>query len=231
MSQLVALSAAAALTLWSAACNDDGTTRPTSPTLQQSSVSTSRARTHTRRVNDDEVELEIFAPGEGDLAGVGGVGWFVDLDAEFPGGLRSTGFTGNQLTGPGGHNNALPFPGVFAPGRDEKFQGLVVTFSSTKLGAKSCQNTANLFNITGPTNVASDGTEIWDTWIITSDAFGHNTPSTLYASIVADLNGDGIFNDAPDVVPDANHDGVCDDTDLTALGAASEVKVVNFFIR
>lgn len=217
------------------ACNEGGGTR-----AMASGESTSRIPnpnraghlSHTARATEEKpVLLEIFAPGEGDRAGVEGVGWFVDLDLEFPGNLRSTGFVANQLTGPGVHNNAPPFAGVFAPGKDDRFGGLVVTFSTTAVGAKSCQNTANLFNITGPTNIAEDGTEIWDTWIITAANFGRRTNSTLYAAEISDLNHDGVYNDAPDVIPDSNGDGICDDTDIEALGTASEIEVIPFYIR
>lgn len=209
--------------LLSAACSGGGT--PTSQTL---TGATDRAAAEP---STKPVVIDVFAPGEGDHAGVDGVSWFVDLDLEFPGDVRSTGFTGNQLTGPGAHNSVAPFPGVFAPGKDDRFGGLVVLFSTTTIGARSCQNTANLFNLTGVTNVAEDGTEIWDTWIITAASFGRRTPSTLYATEVSDRNHDGVYNDAPDIVPDANGDGRCDETDLRALGTASDIKVVHFFIR
>ena len=65
------------------------------------------------------VSLEVFAPGNGDNAGIGGAGWFVDLEADFPGGangLTRAGFSGFQLTGPGVHANAAPFPGASRPG-------------------------------------------------------------------------------------------------------------------
>lgn len=50
-------------------------------------------------------------------------------------------------------------------------------------------------------------------------------------AVAADLNGDGIFNDAPDVVPDANGDGVVDAKDLKAIGLASKVAQVTFSIN
>ncbi|MEP6574271.1 MAG: hypothetical protein ABJD11_16335 [Gemmatimonadota bacterium] len=177
------------------------------------------------------VSLEVFAPGDGDHAGIDGVSWFLDLDLDFPGDIKSTGFVAPQLTGPGVHANAAPFPGAAAPGKDDRFGGLVVLFSTTIAGAKSCQNVAGLMNITGVTDVAVDGTEIWDTWIIAAPGFGRRTASTLYVAEIADLNHDGIYNDAPDVVPDANNDGKCDASDLEALGTSSNLERVDFFIR
>ena len=73
----------------------------------------------------------------------------------------------------------------------------------------SCQNLADAFNLTGVTNRVEGGTEIWDTWIIGAPLFGRNTPSTIWVAEVADLNQNGIHDDAPDVVPDVNHDGIC----------------------
>ena len=46
--------------------------------------------------------------------------------------------------------------------------------------------------------------------------------------IVLDLDGNGIYDDAPDVVPDADGDGDVDRKDLRTLGTASEVRSVKF---
>jgi hypothetical protein len=180
----------------------------------------------------EPAEIEVFAPESGDRVGTDGVGWFLDIAVGFEGNLVSTGFKGNQLTGPGVHNNAPPFPGNAGVGADDKFPGLVVLISTTSptIGG-ACQNLANLFNLTGVTNRTEDETEIWDTWIIGAQLFGRHTPSTLYVAEVADLNQNGIHDDAPAVVPDVNHDGLCNETDLEALGLDSEVAVENFFIR
>lgn len=179
----------------------------------------------------EPAEIEVFAPESGDRVGVEGVGWFIDIAVEFEGNLKSTGFKGNQLTGPGVHNNAAPFPGNFAFGVDDKFPGLVVLVSTTSpaMGG-GCANLADAFNLTGVTNRVEGETEIWDTWIITAALFGRHTPSTLYVAEVADLNKNGIHDDAPAVVPDVNHDGHCNETDLEALGLDSDVEVENFFI-
>jgi hypothetical protein len=209
-------------------CNDVGTSTGAGSSMTRHSLS------RDVRQNADPtkpVHIDVFAPGNGDHAGVDGVSWFVDIDLEFPGDIRSTGFTGPQLTGPGVHNNVPPFPGVAGLGKDDRFGGLVTLISTTVGGAKSCQNVSNLYNITGVTNVKSPGTEIWDTWIIAAAGFGRHTASTLVVAEIADLNHDGIYNDAPDVVPDANHDGHCDAGDVEALGTASNLEQVDFFIR
>ena len=54
--------------------------------------------------------------------------------------------------------------------------------------------------------------------------------TTLTVAEVADLNHDGIYNDAPDVVTDVNHDGHIDAKDLRALGVASNIVTVPFHI-
>ncbi len=189
---------------------------------------------HGLGLGQEPVKIDVFAPSHGDRAGFHGVGFLVDMEVDFPTtNLAATGFTTPQLTGPGGHANIAPFPGPSAPGKDEHFPGLIVLFSTTQLGAGSCQNLANLFNITGLTNRDSHETELWATWIIGADKFRpspEETPSTLSVAVAKDLDGDGIFNDAPDVVLDANHDGVCDENDLRAFGLASKVTTVRFFI-
>lgn len=177
------------------------------------------------------VRVEVFAPEKNYRVGIGGRGWFVDLAIEFEVPLSATGFSGFQLTGPGVHNNVPPFPGTFSIGKDDRLPGLVVLLSTTTLGAGPGQNLANLFNLTGVTNLEEGKTELWDTWIVGAPFFGVNTQSTLYVAVVDDLNGDGIYNDAPDVVPDSNGDGVIDERDLEALGLASKVEKVTFFIN
>ena len=176
-------------------------------------------------------EVKMFAPTNEQKVGVGGVGWFVDLAVEFDVPLAQTGFTGFQLTGPGVHNNVAPFPGTFSPGRDDRMPGLIVLVSTATIGAQSCQNVANLFNLTGVTNREAAKTELWDTWIVGLPVFGVNTPSTVYAAIAADKNRDGVFNDAPDVLPDADGNGICDDKDLKAFGLASNIRKASFFIN
>ncbi|BAU49654.1 hypothetical protein SVA_3106 [Sulfurifustis variabilis] len=182
-------------------------------------------------VQADDVKVKMFAPENGSHAGIGGRGWFVDLAVEFRTPLAQTGFTGFQLTGPAGHNSVAPFPGTFSPGVDDRLPGLVVLVSTTGIGAGSCQNVANLFNVTGVTDVEDHSAQLWDTWIIGAPNFGVNTESTVYAAVAADRDGDGVFNDAPAVLPDADGNGVCDAKDLKAFGLASNVAKSSFFIN
>ena len=187
----------------------------------------------TRATADDDkpVTVKMFAPAQGDHAGIGGRGWFVDLAVNYDKPLANTGFSGFQLTGPAGHNNVAPMPGTFSAGADDRLPGLVVLLSTTIVGAGSCQNIANLFNLTGVTNADAETTELWDTWIVGAPNFGVNTASTIYVAVVNDLNGDGIYNDAPNVIADSNGDGVCDKKDLKALGVVSNIAKAEFFIN
>src|SRR5437867_7716783 len=96
------------------------------------------------------VQVEVFSPQKGDIAGQQSKGFFVDLALRYPS-LAASG-AGFQLTGPATHQNQAPFPGAFAPGVDEKVPGLIVLLSTTTIGAKNAQNLAGLFNLTGFTN-------------------------------------------------------------------------------
>jgi hypothetical protein len=180
---------------------------------------------------DKPVKIEMFAPANGDRVGIGGKGYFVDLALQFEAPLQATGFTGFQLTGPAGHNNVPPFAGTFSAGKDDRLPGLVVLFSTTTVGAGPGQNLANLFNLTGVTNLDGEDVELWDTWIVGAPNFGVNTESTVYVAVVDDLDGNGIYDDAPNVVPDSNSDGKVDAKDLKALGLASKVEKATFFIN
>ena len=184
------------------------------------------------------VHIEVFAPERHSNAGIEGKGWFVDMELDFPGGpngLAQSGFSGLQLTGPGAHNNAAPFPGSFSTGHDDRNPGLVVLTSTTNSTTPGFSgpgtNLANLFNITGVTNRSAEETELWDTWLVGAPIAGQDVDTTLTVAEVADLNHNGIYDDAPDVVTDINHDGQVDAKDLRAIGVASNIVTVNFHIN
>jgi hypothetical protein len=182
------------------------------------------------------VRIEVFAPEKGANAGANGFGWFVDMEVDFLGqNLHQAGFTGLQLTGPGVHNNVPPFPGLFSPGRDDRLPGLVVLTSTTNNTVAGFSgpgtNLANLFNLTGITNRDNKETELWDTWIVGAAIAGQNVDTTLTVAVIDDLNNDGVFNDAPNVVTDLNHDGRIDAQDLKLLGVASNIVTVPFRIN
>ena len=180
----------------------------------------------TKKANSP-VQVEVFSPRNGDVAGKQSKGFFVDLALRYPS-LAASG-ADFQLTGPATHQNQAPFPGAFSPGIDERVPGLIVLLSTTTIGAKNGQNLAGLFNLTGFTNQTTN--EIWDTWIVGAPSFGKNVHSVLRVAVAADKNKDGIYNDAPAVVPDSNHDGRINAVDLKAYGVASNIAVVPFQIR
>jgi hypothetical protein len=151
--------------------------------------------------------------------------------------LQQAGFSALQLTGPMGHTNIPPFPGKFSTGQDDRMPGLVV-LTSTTIGPEvnpafsgPGTNLANLFNLTGITNRDSKETELWDTWIVGAPIAGQNVNTTLTVAVIDDLNHDGIFNDAPNVVRDLNNDGRINAADLKLLGVASNIVTVPFRIN
>jgi len=173
------------------------------------------------------VNVQVFAPRPGDVAGVQSRGFFVDLAVRYPS-LTSSG-ADLQLTGPGAHENQAPFPGTFTPGADDRLPGLIVLLSTTTLGSGEGQNLANLFNLTGFTNQKTN--EVWDSWLVGGALFGRNVHSTLRVAVAADRNRNGIYDDAPATVPDSNDDGLINATDLKAFGLASKIVTVPFQIR
>ena len=84
-----------------------------------------------RRRPASPVQVEVFAPRNGDVAGRQSKGFFVDLALRYPS-LAASG-ADFQLTGPTTHQNQAPFPGGFSPGVDEKVPGLIVLLSTTRL--------------------------------------------------------------------------------------------------
>ena len=203
------------------------------PTLNNAQASSTNHPTEGGRT---PVDIQVFAPGRHDNAGVDGKGWFVDLAITYPGAsLATAGFTGLQLTGPAAHNNIAPFPGTFSTGRDDRLPGLVVMTSTTNntipgfSGAGT--NLANLFNLTGVTDRSANDFELWDTWIVGAPIAGTNIDTTLTVAVIADLNGNGVYDDAPPVVTDLNGDGTVDKQDLELLGVASNIVVVPFHIN
>ena len=98
--------------------------------------------------------------------------------------------------------------------------------STTNAGAG--KNLAGLFDIVGVTDRRADQTELWATWQAAKANFGSG-PSTVYVAVANDRNHDGVLNDAPDTVPDADHDGDVDEKDLQAFGA-SGIKSADFVI-
>jgi hypothetical protein len=183
--------------------------------------------------------IDLVSPRIGDRAGVASKGFVVDLKARFAAPVGRTGFTGEQLTGPGAHTNVPPFPGTFSAGRDDRFPGLIMLLSTTQTKnaqgdptgfAGPGQNLANLFNVTAVTDRTANTTQLQDTWLVGAPLFGRNTVSIAYAAIAADKDGNGVYDDAPAVVPDADGDGDVDARDLSAFGVVSNIARTAFVI-
>jgi hypothetical protein len=179
--------------------------------------------------DNDRVSIKVFAPGKGDVAGVGSRAFLVDMAIEFPSDLAGTGAT-PELTGPGPLQNAGPFPGTFSVGANhDHFPSLVVLLSSTLVGAGPGQNVANLFNINAVTHQEAGKTEIWPTWIIGApNSFGRvgeRTPSRLFVAVVEGT--------APDVVMDMDGNGVINRKDLKLMGykVISNTPKVDFVVN
>jgi hypothetical protein len=173
------------------------------------------------------VSIELFAPENGDNAGIAGVGWLVDMELTFAGkSLHQTGFTSFQLSGPGAHQNIAPFPKPAVLGQDESNPGLVVFCTTSTNGPGA--NLAGLFNITGVTNQTSSETELWATWIVAAPACGTSGTTRLWVAVVDDLNHNGIYDDAPNAVADLNGDGKINGKDLQLLGVASNIVTTEF---
>ena len=188
----------------------------------------------SQRVVDIEIrtpKTPVVLPLE--RAGQGGVGWMVDLEITFRTLLANSGFSAFQLTGPGVHANAAPFPGTFALGKDDRLPGLIVLVSTTTGLNGSCRNVANLFNTMGIIDLvpASPKVVIKDVWIVGAPNFGTNRNTQIMAAVAGDRNGDGIFNDAPGVVDDPTPATGCTAADLRAFGLASNIATTRVFIN
>ena len=188
-----------------------------------------RDRDRDRDDDDKTVAIKIFAPGKGDIAGIGSRAFLVDMSLQFSGDLASTGVT-PELTGPGPQQNVGSFPGTFGLGANkDHFPGLVVLMSSTTIGAGPGQNISNLFNINTVTNRDANGTEIWSTWIAgAANAFGKAGENTASRLLIAVVEGT-----APDVVFDMDGNGVFDKKDLQLMGfrVISNTPKVDFVIN
>ena len=157
--------------------------------------------------------IHLFTPNSGDRSGLDSKGFFIDLKADMNLPLARSGFGGQG-----------PATGI---GQDKRFPGLIVMLSTTKAGAG--KNLAGLFDVVGVTDRSADKTQLWATWQAAKPNFGSGA-STVTVAIAGDRDHNGILDDAPDTVPDADHDGDVDQQDLQAIGASS-IKAVDFTIN
>lgn len=177
--------------------------------------------------------VEILSPRPGANTGSQGAFWMVDFNVTFPNG--ASGFSTPQLTGPGVHNNAAPLPGSFSTGQDEHLPGVVVLDSTTSQTLPGFSgpgtNLANLFNLTAVTDQTERTTKVQDTWIVGAPIAGADVDTAVTVAVVADLDRDGVYDDAPAVVPDADGNGRVDAYDLRKLGVASNIETVRFHLN
>jgi len=160
------------------------------------------------------VNLEVFTPKNGNLAGAGSRALMVDMEAEFSGDLAST-EASPDLTEPRVRSRTASFPGGLGLGANgEHFPGLVVLLSSSRAGVGPGQNVANDFTIATTPDRGKDRTEVWSTWIVGApNVFGtpgQNTASRLFVAVVRGC--------APDVVVDMDENGTFDERDLELMG-------------
>jgi hypothetical protein len=173
------------------------------------------------------IQVTVLAPRAAENVGISGSGFAVDLHLRYPS-LQKAGFNGLQLTGPAGHANIPPLPGLFGAGKDEKVPGLVVLISTATAGPG--QNFAGVFNLTMVGDRKPGKAVIHDQWLVGAASFGTGN-TRLTVAVVDDLDHNGVFDDAPNQVPDADRDGDVDKLDLLALGVASNITSVPFAIN
>lgn len=117
---------------------------------------------------------------------------------------------------------------VFGLGKNEAFPGLVVIFNNTPAGLGGPgRNLANLFQFTGFQDRLDIGgrtlyRSIQTVWMVGAPLWCGWTKAL--AAVVSN-------NSAPDIVPDSNGDGVIDEKDLEALGLASNIASVVFYVK
>src|SRR5262249_34922012 len=146
-------------------CIGQSDSAPGSPHSTLGSASPTAARPADDVTDSGGANLHVFAPKNGDRAGVGSRAFLVDLVARIDGDLAATGAT-PELPGPGAHANTAPLPGSSSAGHNPEFPSLVTLLSARGPAATfgAGKNLANLFNIVAVTNRESDRTEIWSTW-------------------------------------------------------------------
>jgi predicted lipoprotein with Yx(FWY)xxD motif len=157
-------------------------------------ASPAAAKVDVRKTPAAPVQLSVFSPGRGDVAGTDGAGFVVDLS------LTAHNPAANALLSPeAGYkpffNN--PTAPTFKPGVDGGAPGLVVMLSTTPntpgtpfQGPNT--NLAGLFQINGVGTVKGGLTQTWNTWQIGKAGFGSG-PAVLTAFVVRGT--------APAVVP------------------------------
>jgi hypothetical protein len=138
------------------------------------------------------VTIDVFTPRGGEVVGVNGAGWLVDLL------LINTDLSANVFAPINGyaplyHDNFTD--PKFAPGVSKAVPGLVVLSNTSTLAGGASTNLANLFQINAVTGVVNGViSEYWCTWLVGAAFAGKGQPSSLTIFLVngtapATING------------------------------------------
>jgi hypothetical protein len=128
------------------------------------------------------VTIDVFTPRGGEVVGVNGAGWMVDLL------LINTDLSANVFAPINGytplyHDNFTDLK--FAPGVSQGVPGLVVLSNTSTLAGGASTNLANLFQINAVTSVVNGVvSEFWCTWLVGAAFAGKGQPSSLTIFLV-----------------------------------------------
>lgn len=127
--------------------------------------------------------ITLFTPRSGELVGVNGSGWLVDM-VVVNNDTTANYFSPTNGVNPLYHDNFTD--PKFAPGVvSEALPGLVVLSNTSTLAGGSTTNLANLFQINAVTNVKNNIiTEFWMTWLVGAPFAGRGKPSSLTIYVV-----------------------------------------------
>jgi hypothetical protein len=128
------------------------------------------------------VTIDVFTPRGGEVVGINGAGWMVDLL------LINTDLSANVFAPINGyaplyHDNFTDT--TFAPGVSKGVPGLVVLSNTSTLAGGASTNLANLFQINAVTSVVGGViSEFWCTWLVGAAFAGKGQPSSLTIFLV-----------------------------------------------
>jgi len=138
------------------------------------------------------VTIDVFTPRSGEVVGVNGAGWLVDLL------FINTDLSANVFAPINGykplyHDNFTD--PKFGPGVSKAVPGLVVLSNTSTLAGGASTNLANLFQINAVTGVVNGViNEYWCTWLVGAAFAGKGQPTSLTIFLVngtapATING------------------------------------------
>jgi hypothetical protein len=128
------------------------------------------------------VTIDVFTPRGGEVVGVNGAGWMVDL-LLINTDLKANLFAPINGYAPRYHDNFTD--PKFAPGVSTTVPGLVVLSNTSTLAGGATTNLANLFQINAVTGIVNGViSEYWCTWLVGSAFAGKGQPSSLTIFLV-----------------------------------------------